>query len=172
MSYFATLLSRTEGEWSGEDLDLDDVETLEDLGDLIQETADGADTTVLLIEHEDEWFGVVRSDLAGEDPRVFVSDAQAALRHALGEILLPDLVEDVDVADVDVDAEELRDPDEDEEAPAVAHTPAGDPLLLADLGLDAEALEELSGKGGPATTEAVAEVARRIGAGEALEAVR
>ncbi len=170
MSYFATLLARRAGSWSADDVDLDDVESLDDLIEAVLEAADDADNAVLLVEHEAEWFGVVRCDPGVDDPRVYVSDAQAALRHALGEVLLPELVEDVDLDDTTADEEEAEIDDED--AVIVTAAPAGDGALLADLGLTPESLDSLVGKSGPATSEAVAAVAREIGAGEALESVR
>jgi putative tRNA adenosine deaminase-associated protein len=176
VSYFATLLARSGSAWTGDDLDLDDVESLEELTELVHEHAEDADTAVLLVEHEGEWFGVLRTDVGEDDPRVYVSDAHAALRHALGELLLPDLVEDVDLADVaqdDVVEPELEpDTDDDSELPGPSTGPAGDPTLLADLGVGVAELEELSGPSGPATSEAVAEIARRLDAADALESVR
>jgi putative tRNA adenosine deaminase-associated protein len=106
VSYFAAVLARSEDGWVAAELDLDEVESLDDVADEAQETlaeeAPEADDELMvaLVEQQDEWFGVVRFEL-DEDPRVFVSDAAAALRHALGETLLPELVvpppEDVDV---------------------------------------------------------------------------
>ena len=97
VSYFAAVLARSEDGWVAAELDLDEVESLDDVADAAQDTlaeeAPDADDElmVVLVEQQDEWFGVVRFEL-DEDPRVFVSEAAAALRHALGETLLPELV--------------------------------------------------------------------------------
>jgi putative tRNA adenosine deaminase-associated protein len=192
VSYFAAAFARSSGAgWDGLDIDLDEVETLDELADVVREAAldAGADDEVLvvLLEQPDEWFGVVRLD-ADEDPRVFVSDAQAALRHALGEILLPDLVppvdeeetlnvldghallnEDAPDAGEDVDALTAR---EIPDAPLAPPGPTGDQDLLTDLGVGAAELTAVSHPGDITPSEALTVVAERIGCIEALEAVR
>lgn len=152
MSYYATLLRCTDSDWSASDLDLDDVESLDELAELIEEHAEDAETAVLVVAHEEEWFGVVRNDAGEDDPRVFVSDAQAALRHALGEVLLPELAEELAV----------------EAAPAPPG-PAGEATVLADLGVSPSALASLAVQDADTV---VLEVATRLGAGDALESVR
>jgi len=194
VSYFAAAFARSSGAgWDGLDIDLDEAETLDEVADVVREAAldAGADDEVLvvLLEEPDEWFGVIRLD-ADEDPRVFVSDAQAALRHALGEILLPDLVPPVDeeetlkVVDsplsLDEDAsEEGEDVDLDAliareipDAPLAPPGPAGDRDLLTDLGVGAAELAAVSHPDDLTPSEALTVVAERIGCTEALEAVR
>ncbi|NED82091.1 hypothetical protein G3I76_18580, partial [Streptomyces sp. SID11233] len=78
--------------WEASDTELDDVETLSDLTDLAREYAErtGAedDTVLVYVEQEEgAWFGLVRVD-GEDDPRVYVSAAQAAARSSYGEILL------------------------------------------------------------------------------------
>lgn len=201
MSYFAASLTLLPSGWSAVDLDLDTVESLEDLADLAVD-AHGADdpdpaATLVLVEQEDEWFAVVRAD--PDDPRVFVSDAPAALRHALGEILLPDLVPDVDLDDLEpvVDAPAAgaevspavgdpveRSPGAERSAatttadvaavPRLAglHDAAGDPDLLADLDVTAARLRPLAGPDGPPPGEALTRLAELLGCADALESIR
>lgn len=194
MSYFAAAFARSSGAgWDGLDIDLDEVETLDELADVVREAAldAGADDEVLvvLLEQPDEWFGVVRLD-ADEDPRVFVSDAQAALRHALGEVLLPDLVPPVDEEETlkVVDSPSLRDEEAPDErgdvdlgappareipdAPLAPPGPAGDEDLLTDLGVGPAELTAVSHSEDLTPSEALTVVAERIGCVEALEAVR
>jgi putative tRNA adenosine deaminase-associated protein len=190
VSYFAATLSRTSAGWSAADLDLDDVESLDDLVDLAVTMSypggpEEPDATVVLVEQEDEWFAVVRAD--PDDPRVFVSDAPAALRHALGELLLPELVPDVSLSDVDVVATGSADAADGPDVAAATngteqsvlsrsrvglHDAAGDPELLADLGVPEGRLTELAGAQGPAPGVAVAAIADLLGCTAALDAVR
>jgi putative tRNA adenosine deaminase-associated protein len=201
VSYFAAVLARSEDGWVAAELDLDEVESLDDVGDAAQgalrEEAPDADDELLvvLVEQQDEWFGVVRFEL-GEDPRVFVSDAAAALRHALGETLLPDLVvpppDDVDVlSDVlqpgtepttDVDApipDKVLDRavlDEAALAPELEAPhpsgPVGDVTLLDDLGVGSTELQGLARSGEGPPPEVLEHLAQRLGGAEALESVR
>ncbi len=178
MTYFAAAFSRKGREWQGVDVDLDEVEALDGLVDAVQEAAIDAggddEVLVVLLEQPDEWFGVVRVD-ADEDPQVYVSDAQAALRHALGEVLLPDLippVPEVETAPAQADEADWTEGPEPEPAD-VDHAPAGPAGaadLLGDLGLSARQLTALAESGSPA--DALAAVASQIGFDEALESVR
>jgi putative tRNA adenosine deaminase-associated protein len=201
VSYFAAVLARSEDGWVAAELDLDEVESLDDVADEAQETlaeeAPDADDELMvaLVEQQDEWFGVVRFEL-DEDPRVFVSDAAAALRHALGETLLPELVvpppEDVDVlpdalpgqgdvepgADAQVNGGALDRLVLDDVGLAAeletAHPsgPVGDAALLDDLGVPAADLLGLARLGDGPPTEVLEHLAQRLGGAEALESVR
>ena len=181
MSYFAAAFCRKGREWQGVDVDLDQVESLDELVDAVRDAAIDAggddEVLVVLLEQPDEWFGVIRVD-ADEDPRVYVSDAQAALRHALGEVLLPDLVppvpevSEVETAPAQADEADWTEGPEPEPAD-VDHAPAGPAGaadLLDDLGLPARGLTTLTESGSPA--DALSAVAARIGFDEALESVR
>jgi putative tRNA adenosine deaminase-associated protein len=178
--YFAALLARTEDGWEASDTELlDNVETLSDLADLAREASPDDDTVLVLIEHEDAWFGVVRID-GEDDPRIYVSDAAAAARSSYGEILLTDellgrdpgddVVADLDSLDLDgtEDGDDEDDDDAEGGAPsaeAVPHGPLGDPGILDDLGVGEKELKALS-------TDALTEIAESLGASETLETVR
>ncbi|MFE5512722.1 hypothetical protein ACFQ9J_19425 [Streptomyces sp. NPDC056529] len=175
--YFAALLARTEDGWEAGDTELDDVETLSDLVELARDASDD-DTVIVFIEQEDAWFGIVRIE-GEEDPRIYVSDGAAAARSSYGEMLTREILGDDldDLADelesLDLDGTEDGEPlngDEDDEAGSVAAeavpaAPVGDRLILADLGLPPADLLALE-------TDALAEIADALGAGEVLEAVR
>lgn len=201
VSYFAAVLARSEDGWVAAELDLDEVESLDDVADEAQETlaeeAPDADDELLvvLVEQQDEWFGVVRFEL-DEDPRVFVSEAAAALRHALGETLLPELIvqppEDVDVLPDALPGQGEVEPDADAQVDnggldrlvlddvvlaaelETAHPsgPVGDAGLLDDLGVSAAELLGLVRPGDGPPTEVLEHLAQRLGGAEALESVR
>ncbi|MGW8378514.1 hypothetical protein [Streptomyces sp. ODS28] len=181
--YFAALLARTEDGWEASDTELDDVETLADLADLAREAATDDETVLVCIEQEGEWFGVVRVD-GEDDPRVFVSDAAAAMRSSYGEILLSDELlgrepEDPAVLDqlTELDGTEDGEPEQDEEEPEAEASgeaadteappgPIGSSDLLTDLGLEEKALLSLTPE------DALSEIADALGCPDVLEAVR
>lgn len=180
--YFAALLARTEDGWEASDTELDDVETLSDLADLARETATDDEPVLACIEQEGEWFGVVRIE-GEDDPRVFVSDAAAAMRSSYGEILLSDELlgrepENPDALDqlVDLDGTEDGEPESKESsdgdeggADASEGTPIGplgDAGVLADLGMEKKTLLSL------APQDALSEIADALGCTDVLEAVR
>ncbi|OEU90423.1 hypothetical protein DB35_04135 [Streptomyces abyssalis] len=180
--YFAALLARTEDGWEASDTELDDVETLADLADLARETATDDEPVLACIEQEGEWFGVVRVE-GEDDPRVFVSDAAAAMRSSYGEILLSDELlgrepENPDALDqlVELDGTEDGEPESKDQADAdeggaeasegTPIGPLGDANLLADLGMEDKALLSL------APEDALSEIADALGCTDVLEAVR
>lgn len=188
--YFAALLARTEDGWEASDLELDDVESLNDLIDLARSAAVDDDTVVALIEQEDTWFGVVRVD-GEEDPRFYLSNASAASRSSYGSMLTDELLgkdeEDDELDELDLDGtedgedevvasysdddteEDDEEDDSDDEVRAGAEPvpsgPLGDPRLLDDLGVSHKQLMTLDG-------DALSEIAESLGATEVLEAVR
>ena len=180
--YFAALLARTEDGWEASDTELDDVETLADLADLAREAATDDEPVLACIEQEGEWFGVVRVE-GEDDPRVFVSNAAAAMRSSYGEILLSDELlgrepENPDALDqlVDLDGTEDGEPESKDTADAdeggqegsegAPVGPLGDANLLADLGMEDKDLLSL------APEDALSEIADALGCTDVLEAVR
>ncbi|WP_181767082.1 hypothetical protein [Streptomyces albidus (ex Kaewkla and Franco 2022)] len=180
--YFAALLARTEDGWEASDTELDDVETLADLADLAREAATDDEPVLACIEQEGEWFGVVRIE-GEDDPRVFVSDAAAAMRSSYGEILLSDELlgrepENMDALEqlVDLDGTEDGEPESKEDAPegsdqpespdSAPPGPLGDAGVLADLGMEDKVLLSL------APQDALSEIADVLGCTDVLEAVR
>jgi putative tRNA adenosine deaminase-associated protein len=178
--YFAALLARTDDGWQASDTELDNVETLTDLADLARAAVGDEETVLVCIEQDGAWFGVVRVD-GEEDPRVFVSDAAAAMRSAYGEILLSDELlgrepEDLAALEqlVDLDGTEdgepdSADPDGADDASAAEHVPPGplgDAELLSDFGMDPTAVLSLTAE------DALTEIADTLGCTDMLEAVR
>jgi putative tRNA adenosine deaminase-associated protein len=146
--YFSAAFAHTDAGWIGAEVDLGEVAGLDDVADIMREAAveTSGDTVLLLVEHEDEWFAVVRLD-DGEDPRVFLSDSRARLFSELAAILH----EQIGGA---------RDSDE----------PAGDVGLLADLGTGPERLTALGERTLPG--DALSAVAEKAGFAEEYERLR
>jgi len=173
VGYFAVVLTRGEDGWDTNDIELDEVESLEDLADAMRDTADmdSDGPILLLLEQEDLWFAVVRVD-GEDDPRVFVSDRSAIEHSAYAEMLLEAAESVEDALDVD-DLDEEEDPDdEDDRAGGVDDGPVGDLEILLDLGTSADLLRELCESKGVLPSEALTTLAERAGAAGALETVR
>lgn len=144
VSYFSAVFARTPQGWVGAEAVLAEAEGVDDVADLMREAAveSYGDPVVLLIEQDDDWFAVVRLD-GDEEPHAYVSTIRD---DGLGA-LFHQLVGDV--------------PDGE---------PAGDPSLLADLGLDAEELGDLGERALPG--DALLVVAERAGFGEEFDRLR
>ena len=89
----AVALSRTGAKWSANDVDIDDVETLDDLIDQLDdfEADNDEDVTVVYVEEDDEWLGVLRVTAETlQDPKVFLSDSRVLATSTLAERLFGD----------------------------------------------------------------------------------
>ncbi len=145
MPYFSVAFARTETGWIGTEADLSEAASVDDITDMMRETAveTAGETVVLFLEQEDEWFAVVRLDDA-DDPRVFLSDPRATLTSELAGMLY----------------ERLGSPDDSPTA-----DPVGDFALLSDFGIDSARLTALGERHLPG--DALATVAEHAGfAGE------
>ncbi|GAA4513661.1 hypothetical protein GCM10023191_081080 [Actinoallomurus oryzae] len=150
MPYFSVAFARSDAGWIGTETDLAEVAGVDDITDIMRETAveTAGDTVLLLIEEEDEWFAVVRLD-DGEDPRVFLSDPRAALGSDLAR-MLHEQIGDVDEVPTD--------------------DPVGDAGLLSDLGTEPAALTELGERTLPG--DALSAIAERAGFAEEYDRLR
>lgn len=166
MSYFAAALVRQDGDWSAQEIDLDEVEDLEALAELLRDlTGDGPGPAVLLLEADDEYVGLVRVDGgAGSllEPRVFLSDRRAVDSNDIAALLW-------DVADDDLDELDVDDDDEDEDSVRPVVETAGDPSLLADLGITSEALLDLCAEEGRLPADVLRELCVRAGCDQVLD---
>lgn len=162
MSYFAVALARHEDGWTGQEVDLDELEDLDALAERLRElTGDAPGPAMLVLEEDDEHLAVVRVDggTAGlDEPRVFLSDRRAVQASGVAAMLW----QDADPGQVD---------DDDEGTPAVAE-PVGDTAVLADLGTDPETLLDLCGEEGLLPADVITALCERAGCADALEAVR
>lgn len=148
---FAGVFAWTDEGWTGAEVDLAEVMTIEDIADQMREAAVefGADTVVLLVADDDRWFGIVR--LTGQaEPRVFLSDSRAASSPATDRLAALLYAHAGKAGKV---------------ATAPDGTATGDPDLLSDLGTDAATLVELSKR--TAAADALAAIADRVGMSDA-----
>jgi putative tRNA adenosine deaminase-associated protein len=148
--YFSAVFARSDAGWIGTEPDLTEVTGLDDIADIMREAVveTAADTVVLLVEQEDEWFAVVRLD-DGEDPRIFLSDGRAPLSSELADML----------------SEQFDDSEE-----AATEDPIGDPELLADLGTSPDALTALGERTLPG--DALSVIAEGAGFAEEYDRLR
>jgi putative tRNA adenosine deaminase-associated protein len=169
VTYATAALARVGTGWFGEEVDLAEVEDLDGVVELLREVVgDDADTALLFVEEDDEWFAVLRVD-ADDEPRVFVSDARvisssdtAAL---FAEAAIEASAEDGDAADDDED-------DDDDETTLVDGDPAGDPALLSDLGTPPGRLLALCAEEGQLPADVISALCESAGCLDVLEKLR
>jgi putative tRNA adenosine deaminase-associated protein len=200
VSYFSAVIGRHGMGWRALDVDVEDVESLDELADHMRAAGNGAGPVLAVLEREDSWFALLRVDAGDDDDcRAFVSDLGATERSQFADLLAP--VGDVDLdqyaelresvrppsleedADVDEDSEESEDEDESSDAPEdeledepVDEDPppawAGDPGLLEDLGLSARELVTLVVDSSADPGSVLADVGERCGFDDQLDALR
>jgi putative tRNA adenosine deaminase-associated protein len=130
-----------------------------------------------VIEHEDEWFALIRVD-GDDEPRLFVSDLGAASHSRYGALLAP--AADVDSADDPNAADEDEDEDDDEggsgeeepEEETKVAVWAGETDLLEDFGVSGRTLRKLVEENGEDPGAVLADVGETVGFGELLDALR
>jgi putative tRNA adenosine deaminase-associated protein len=176
VAYFTAVIARTPSSWRARDVEVDDATSLEDLTDALRSVAVADQPVLAVIEHEDEWFAIVRVD-GDDEPRLFVSDLYTASHSHYGPLLAP--AADVDsadeVADDDEDGDEAggdeaQDEDEDGEPKIAAW--AGETDLLEDLGVSGRTLRKLVEENGDDPGVVLAEVGEVVGFVELLDALR
>lgn len=172
--YYTAVVARREGDWQLVPADLEDLEDAADLADAVRRATAG-EGGLAIVEHEDDWFALVRVD-GEEDPRLFVSDVDAALDGPYAG-----LAEDLDDGSpVGGDAEEEPADVDDEDTAGIAEgvpgdeaslTPAwgGEASLLEDHGLSAEDLTSIV-EHSPDPGAAVVEIAKRLGFDDLVDA--
>lgn len=170
MPHFAAALSRRPSGWSGEELDLKEVEDLDGVIEEMRRYGDDAELQLLFVEEDDEWFAIVRVDEDG-DPRVFLSDGRAMENSQLGALFgeaaaVAELPEEDDVDD-DVD-----DDDDEEDAGQTSGDPVGDPDVLSDLGTPDKRLLALCAEEGQLPADVISTLCETAGCLEALDALR
>lgn len=194
VAYFTAVISRTGRSWRARDVEVDEAQSLDELVDALRSVAVDDQPVLAVVEHEDEWFAIVRVD-GEEEPRLFVSDLAAASHSAYAEILAP--AADVDApddepeegggegaggegggvgpaadADPDSQAEDDDEDDEDEEVEPVIAVWAGESDLLEDLGVTSRILRKLVDDNADDPGAVLAEVGETAGFADLLEALR
>lgn len=157
MAYFAAVFTRGADGWAGTEVDLD-VESLDDVVDIMRDHASDGETVILFTEEDDEWFAVVRLD--GDEPRTYISDTRAPLTSHYAELL------------VEVPDEEPADDDDGEGGRGVGGEPGGDAELLTDLGVASSLLHDVSTREGLLPGDALLEIAENLGCADAYEQLR
>jgi putative tRNA adenosine deaminase-associated protein len=161
VSYFAALLTRSGSRWTGDDVDLDDCESLDDLRNLLDDTA--GQVRLLMIEQDDEYAAIVRFDDGAADARAFLSDGHSADAYSLAALVAEDLAE---VGDDDADDDALLDVDA---PPAHESAPFGDPNVVEDLGTSAADLLAMCAHEGTLPVDVLVAVCEKAGCGELFE---
>jgi len=173
VAYFTAVIARSGRSWKARDVEVDDAGSLDELADALRQAAIDDQPVLAVIEHEDEWFALVRVD-GDEEPRLFVSDLGASTQGHYADLLAS--AADVDVVDEDDLAADDKDDEDDEEgdddAEAVVAAWAGDVDLLDDLGITARALRKLTEEKGDDPGSVLAEIGETAGFSELLEALR
>ena len=170
MPHFAAALARRGSAWSGEEIELHEVEDLDGVADVLRQSAgDDAEVALLLFEENDEWFAIVRLD-DDSDPRVFVSDARVMETSPIGAILGEAAV-DEELDDEDDDEDEDED-DEEDDGGGPAGEPAGDSDLLSDLGTPAPRLLALCAEEGQLPGDILSAVCESAGCLDEFEQLR
>lgn len=169
MTYVASTFARVDSAWFGDDVSLDEVEDLDGVVELVREViGDEADTGLLFVEQDDEWFAVLRINADG-DPRVFVSDARAVASSEIASLLVEDAIE----ISVEADEHDEDEVDEDDEPSVLADgDPAGDASVLSDLGTSASRLLALCAEEGALPADIIAAVCEAAGCLDVLEKLR
>ena len=160
MSYFAAALTCTDGRWRGHEVDLDECESLSDLGDVLTDLH--GDVRLLVIEQDDEYAAIVRLDDGEQEPRAFLSDGHAADSFAMAELIALDL--DAVIAPPDP---------EDEDVPPVHESaPFGDAAIVEDLGTAATDLMSMCVHQGTLPVDVLCAVCEKAGCVDEFEALR
>jgi putative tRNA adenosine deaminase-associated protein len=156
--YFAAVLARVDGAWSGQEIDLDEFDDLDGVVDALRDIADGG-LAVMFLEQDDEYFLIVRVD-GDRDARTFISDVRAIDTFGTAAMIMEDEVPIV------------RAVDDDEDSLRPEGQPAGDSMILADLGLSEEQLLRLCGEEGRLPADVITAACERAGCADVLEEIR
>ncbi|HEY6796108.1 MAG TPA: tRNA adenosine deaminase-associated protein [Kineosporiaceae bacterium] len=171
MAYFTAVIARSGTSWKARDVEVDDVSSLEELADALRSASQDDQPVLAVIEHEDEWFALIRVD-GDDEPRIFVSDLATTVQGHYAGLLAS--AADVEVVDevVDDDAGEDESGDDDEQEEPVVAAWAGDPEILDDLGVSARALRKLTEERGDDPGAVLAEIGETVGFSDLLDALR
>jgi putative tRNA adenosine deaminase-associated protein len=161
MSYFAAALVCSGGRWRGHEVDVDDCESLSDLGDVLTDFR--GDVRLLVIEQDDEYAAIIRLDSGEAEPRAFLTDGHAADSYPMAEMIALDL--EAVVAPPD--------PEDDEDVPPVHESaPFGDAAIVEDLGTAASDLMAMCVHQGTLPVDVLCAVCEKAGCVDEFEALR
>jgi putative tRNA adenosine deaminase-associated protein len=168
----ASALARINSAWFGDDVSLEDLEDLDGVVEMVREViGDEADTGLLFVEEDDEWFAILRIDPDG-DPRVFISDSRVVASSEIAALLAEAAIEVPVADDDDADDEEDAEDDDEEDAVLADGDPAGDTALMSDLGTPASKLLALCAEEGALPADVIAALCEAAGCLDVLEKLR
>ncbi|WP_231445606.1 tRNA adenosine deaminase-associated protein [Brevibacterium zhoupengii] len=182
MSYFTEILAETSDGFRALDVDVRDASDLDSLVEMMQAAGSEDGESVAVIEHEDEWFGLVRV-CTDNEIRVFLSDLRAVELSPFAEIFADFLDSQPDAYEAEPEEEfgleeEAAEDDEDEgeevemlEFDADAEW-GGDAEIYADRGVRAADLIEQVEKYRSDPARVVAHVGETVGFADQLQAAR
>ncbi|MCA1832509.1 MAG: tRNA adenosine deaminase-associated protein [Mycobacteriales bacterium] len=160
-AYFAALLTRAGDRWSGRNFDMESVDDLDGLVEVLRDATPDAGLGLFFLEEDDEYFAIVRVDADSTvDARIFISDGRAVGSFPLASLVM---AEALPVGDDD---------DEEEEGARPEVEPIGDADVVADLGVPAETLLELSTEEGLLPADVITTICEKAGCADVLERVR
>jgi putative tRNA adenosine deaminase-associated protein len=171
VTYVASALARVDGAWFGDDVVIEDVEDLDGLVELVREAVgDEAETGILFVEEDDEWFAVLRIDADG-DPRVFISDVRVVASSELAALFGEAAIE-VSVEDESSDDEDADDEEDDDTVARIDADPAGDSALLSDLGTSGPRLLAMCAEEGQLPADVISGLCEAAGCLDVLDKLR
>jgi putative tRNA adenosine deaminase-associated protein len=160
--YFAVALAKMPSGWTGQEVDLDELEDLDGVTELLRDMlADGEGTALMMLEENDEYMLAVRVD-GDSDPRSFISDVRAVETSELAakfyDLTMPEVV--------------VEDDEDEESAARPEGEPGGDDGIASDLGTPSNELLELCAEEGNLPADVIYAVCERAGCAEVLEDLR
>lgn len=164
MSIFAAAFVRTGTDRHGNEVDvagLGDLDAaMEAAREAVAGSPEGETTLLLVVEADDEWFGILRADDRGE-PQVFLSDVRVVPTAPAAALL---------ARGCGIAEPEESEPERAGRTPLPR--PGGDSAALQDMGVGAAELLDLALSEGLLPSDALAEIAERVGFTERFEALR
>jgi putative tRNA adenosine deaminase-associated protein len=172
VTYVASALARINGAWFGDDVELVDVEDLDGVVELLREViGDDAETGLMFVEEDDEWFAILRIDADG-DPRVFMSDARVVSSSDIAPLFAEAAIEVTALEEDDEESDEGDDDEDDDEGAQIDGDPAGDTALMSDLGTSASRLLALCAEEGQLPSDVISSLCESAGCLDVLEKLR
>lgn len=160
MPYFAAALVQASDGWTGHEVDMENVEDLDTLVELLRDMGEGR-TALFFLEEDDEYVAIVRVD-GDADPRTFISDDRAIATSAHAALVMEDAAP----------AEEAEAEDDDDEGTRPDAEIAGDPEIVASLGISGERLVELCATEGMLPADIVTAICEKAGCADSLDELR
>ncbi|MFB9776913.1 tRNA adenosine deaminase-associated protein [Brevibacterium otitidis] len=176
MAYFTEILAEGVDGYRPLDLDLRDAAHLDDLTEMMRSASSDGEV-IAVVEHEDEWFALIRLS-ADDEVRVFISDLAAAADSPYADIFADYL----DSGPSTLDADDQFDPgpeydaddEDDDDAEIDMFEPeedaewGGDTDIYADRGIDARELLDQVSRYQSDPARVVAHIGEKIGFADAL----